>query len=58
MDMYWGVDVQIHVLFILALVGGEWVSGQLQALAALPLRKEPLVPLDRRYFTIWLFGTE
>jgi len=30
--MYWGMEV----------------SGQLHALAALPLRKDPLVPLDRR----------
>jgi hypothetical protein len=40
MKTYGGMDVQIYVFLTPALVGGEWVSGQLHVSAALPLEKE------------------
>jgi hypothetical protein len=42
MKTYGGVDVQIHVFLTSALVE---VSGQLHALAPLPPKEEPPVPI-------------
>jgi hypothetical protein len=42
MKAYGGVDVQVHIFFTSALVGG---GGQLYAPAALPPEKEPPVPI-------------
>jgi hypothetical protein len=41
MKVYGGVEVQVHSFLTSALDG----SGQLHESAALPLRKEPLVPI-------------